>query len=413
MGRGLGWKLGILGSLYLSQGIPNGFFRQAAPVIFRERGMSLEEIGLTALLYLPWAFKFLWAPLVDRFYSRKLGRRRSWIVPLQLLTAALVLLLATWDPTSSLWILVLIIGLINLASATQDAATDGYAVELLSRSERGWGNGFQIGAFWLGFVLGGGVVLVLFQRLGWTPVFLFMAGAVLLAVIPVARRSEIPPAEAGAAMFGLRAFWRRAHVKRMVLILVVFRMADGFLRAMLNPMLVDFGLSMPTIGLLVGVIGPVAALIGALIGGWLANPLGRRRSLLLFGSLQVLSAGAYWAVATWQIVDLVILIPVIVLDHMIISMCTVAAFSLMMDWSSHHQGGTEYTLQDCMGVLAMIVASVFSGMIAGSFGYAANFATAIVVIVCSLVVVARLFHHQLSDGPPMEQQLHEVRPDRA
>ena len=398
-------KLGLFGSLYLSQGIPNGFFRQAAPVIFREKGMSLEEIGLTALLYLPWAFKFLWAPLVDRIYAKRFGRRRSWIVPLQLLTAAFILLLAAWTPDSSLIFLIVVIALINLASATQDAATDGYAVDLLEKSERGWGNGIQIGSFWMGFVLGGGVILVLHARLGWTPVFLFMAGAVALAVAPVLLRSEAKPGhleQGGAKLaFGLGAFLRRPHVKRMLLIIVVYRLADGFIRAMLNPMLVDLGLDMETIGWLVGVIGPLAALLGAVIGGLLANPLGRRNALLAFGGLQLLSAGAYYGVALNNISSMTVLVPVIILDHMIISMATVAVYSLMMDWSSKHQGGTEYTLQDCAGIFAMIFASVFSGIIAGSFGYAANFAVAMVVIIGSVSVVAWLFREPLTAGPQL------------
>lgn len=405
MARQIWAKLGLFGSLYLSQGIPNGFFRQAAPVIFRERGMSLTDIGLAALLYLPWAFKFLWAPLVDRIYVARFGRRRSWIVPLQLLTAALILLLAAWNPQSSLGFLIAVIALINLASATQDAATDGYAVDLLEKGERGWGNGIQIASFWLGFVLGGGVILVLHARLGWTTVFLFMAVAVLLAVVPVLIRPEAKPRhlEAGdvTPAFGMRAFLRRPYVKRMLLIIVIYRLADGFIRAMLNPMLVDMGFSMRTIGWLVGVIGPFAALTGAVIGGLLANPLGRRNALLFFGGLQVLSAAAYFGVALYQVTTLAVLVPVIILDHMVISMVTVAVYSLMMDWSSRHQGGTEYTLQDCMGIFAMIVAAILSGLIAGNFGYAANFAVAMAVVVGSVGVVSRLFREPLTAGPQL------------
>ena len=86
--------LGLLGSLYLAQGLPYGCFTQALPALMRARGISLEEIGLTSLLALPWALKFLWAPLVDRVGSRRFGRRRTWIVPLQVLSVATLVVLS-------------------------------------------------------------------------------------------------------------------------------------------------------------------------------------------------------------------------------------------------------------------------------------------------------------------------------
>jgi hypothetical protein len=81
-------KLGLLSSLYLSQGLPFGFFTQALPVLLRKQGMSLPDIGLTHLLALPWALKFLWSPLMDRYGSERLGRRRGYILPLQLMSSS-------------------------------------------------------------------------------------------------------------------------------------------------------------------------------------------------------------------------------------------------------------------------------------------------------------------------------------
>ncbi|MBI4864967.1 MAG: MFS transporter, partial [Candidatus Riflebacteria bacterium] len=95
-------KLALLSSLYFSQGLPYGFFVQALPVLLREAGVSLEVIGLTSLLALPWAFKFLWAPLVDRFDGSGLGRRRGWILPLQGIAVATLAGMGFIDPGSGL-----------------------------------------------------------------------------------------------------------------------------------------------------------------------------------------------------------------------------------------------------------------------------------------------------------------------
>src|SRR4051812_5292522 len=86
-------KLALLTSLYLAQGLPYGFFTTALPVIMRQQKQSLGLIGVSAVLALPWGLKFLWAPLVDRYGGSRMGRRRGWIVPLQLLTVVMALLL--------------------------------------------------------------------------------------------------------------------------------------------------------------------------------------------------------------------------------------------------------------------------------------------------------------------------------
>ena len=91
MDRGTAAKVGVIGALYFSQGIPNGFFRHTVPVVFRDSGVSLEQIALFyPALYTPWMLKFLWTILVDRFHSEKQGKYRSWIIPLQLVTAGVM-----------------------------------------------------------------------------------------------------------------------------------------------------------------------------------------------------------------------------------------------------------------------------------------------------------------------------------
>ena len=90
----------ILLTLYFAQGLPSGFITQALPAILREYGVSLEMIGLSGILLAPWALKFLWAPLVDRYHSPKWGRARSWILPLQLLSALIVFAVGFVDPTT-------------------------------------------------------------------------------------------------------------------------------------------------------------------------------------------------------------------------------------------------------------------------------------------------------------------------
>ena len=138
-------KLTLLTALYLAQGLPYGFFTQALPVLLRSANLSLPQIGLANLLTLPWALKFIWAPSVDRYHFKNTGLRKSWLVPLQLLS--IVLYSALGFITLGAGELSLVLGAFlftNLLAASQDVATDGLAVDILLPSERGWANGIQV-----------------------------------------------------------------------------------------------------------------------------------------------------------------------------------------------------------------------------------------------------------------------------
>ena len=140
----------LLTGLYAAQGLPYGFFTLALPVLLREAGWSLTSIGFLQFLALPWAIKFMWAPLMDHH-----GTRRGWLLGLQCAACGMALLLSQLNLTAgSVWLFAAVFGF-NLIAATQDIVTDGLAVRLLNAKERGLANGIQVGAYRLGMVLGG------------------------------------------------------------------------------------------------------------------------------------------------------------------------------------------------------------------------------------------------------------------
>ena len=391
-------KFIILGSLYFTQGIPNGFFRHTAPVVFRESGLSLEDIALfLPALYLPWVLKFLWSIVVERFHSKKQGKYRSWIIPLQILTASTMVALANWQFGTSLSIFVLGVALINIFSSVQDVSTDGYAVKILSSKERGWGNAIQVGCYWLGFVVGGGFILMLMNSLGWNFLLIAMALVTLLATIPLlltrpAKRAQNKKApQSTNKSIGLLNFLRQPTVFKLLTLVAAFRMLEGFIRSLVPTMFKDWGMELNEIGFTLGIVAPGAALGGALVAGILVTRLGRLHSLLLFGSMQILSAAGYMFLSSTELVDSSLVFPVVVVDHMISGMTTVALFSLMMDWSRKEHGGTDYTCMDCIGVFAMMFGTGISYLIAHYGGYTMSFGCAIPLTLLSLFIVRTLF----------------------
>ena len=382
-------KLLLLGSLYLAQGLPYGFFTQALPVVLREMGTSLGDIGLASLLALPWALKFLWAPVVDRTSDH-----RTWILGLQGTAAALALLLALANPEGSEGIKVMLgaVLLTNLVAATQDIATDGLAVNLLAREERGLGNGVQVGGYRMGMILGGGLLLVLFDQLGWAPTFLAMAALVALASLPlwsstsVGRTAETA-APRGGGLLGDPDLpppsnvaephpWSWVHqpgALSWALVLIAFKAGDYLASGMLRPFLVDLGLTKTDIGLLLGTGGFVAGLLGAVVGGALLNGVGRLRGLVIFGLLQASGVAAYAVVVAGELSGAP-LWGAVVYEHFVGGLATAALFTAMMDASRPARAGTDYTVQASIVVLASGATTALSGYVAEAIGYSALFA---------------------------------------
>ncbi len=382
----MSWRrLGLLASLYLSQGLPFGFFTQALPLIMRKRGMSLEAIGLSSLLALPWALKFVWSPYVDRY-----GTRKSWILPLQFLTALTLVVTAIVKDAFAMVLASVL--LTNLFCATQDIATDGLAVDMLADKERGLANGVQVAGYRVGMILGGGVLLIFHERLGWTVTFLAMAAIVVVASVPIALSKEPPRARGTGARTPPHFFhfFTRRGAWRILLIVLTYKVAEALAAGMLRPYLADSGMTLADVGWMLGTVGFVAGLLGAMFGGAVVNRLGRRRAMLVFGVLQTITVALY-AVAARGAPDRTILTALCGIEHFASGAATAALFTAMMDWSRPATSATDYTVQASAVVIANGAAATVSGYSAAAFGYAGHFALATVLGVASLVPVLLVF----------------------
>lgn len=384
-------KLALLSSLYLSQGLPFGFFTQALPVLLRKQGLSLPAIGLAHLLALPWALKFLWAPPMDRYGSARLGRRRGYILPLQCLSAGLLLSLALpVDGLDTQVLLAAVLG-VNLLAATQDVATDGLAVELLAPAERGWGNGVQVAAYRVGMIVGGGLMLAVFDAVGWRPTFLALGALLLAATVPIALYREPPSEPPPTQSLGLSWWLKRRGAGAWLTLLVVYKAGEALATGMLRTFLVDSGLTLTDIGWMLGGVGFTAGLVGALLGGGLVARLGRRRALLLFGVIQA-GAVLLYAVVARGAATLPLLTAVCAVEHVASGMATAAVFTAMMDACRPDHAATDYTVQASLVVLATGGAAAVSGFSASALGYSAHFALSAALCVAGTLYAALTFH---------------------
>ncbi|RPI13276.1 MAG: MFS transporter [Lysobacterales bacterium] len=382
-------KILLLTALYVAQGLPYGFFTQALPVLLRDAGLSLKAISATSLLFLPWALKFLWAPFVDHW-----GTRRQWLLPLQASAVAGALVLSQVDLGHGYVLVLAAAFAFNLIAACQDVATDGLAVRILDTRERGLANGIQVGAYRIGMILGGGLLLWIFARTDWQTMFACMAALLALTVLPVLALRE-PPREPRAEPVALRQLalgWQaRLRVPGMlglVLLVCFYKFGDSMVASLVGPFMRDSGLTKEMIALMKGTVGSLSSLAGAALGGWYAFRAGRRNALLVCGLLQSASL-LFYVAAAFGVGGIAMFWGGTIAEHLFGGMATVALFTLMMDASDPRHAGTDYTLLACAIVVAMGLANFTGATIADAAGYAPTFVVGFVASIAGCLHLVR------------------------
>ena len=398
-------KLGILWALYFVQGLPFGFQATALPVLLRNEGLSLTGIGLATALSIPWMLKIFWAPLVDRFGSKTFGRRRSWILPLQVILALLCLAAAAVTPGESLKPLLGLVLLMNLCAATLDIAVDGLAVDLLEIPELGKGNIAQVVGFKIGMLTGGGLLVWASGRIGWEGLFLSMAALVALTTLVTLTYKERGSAgalepEAPLSHPGLRellGLLKRSLQSRAALWLLLFigtyKLGENMADTMFKPFLVDAGFAREQIGLWVGTWGMLFSIAGSFTGGILASRIGLFRAVAIAAAFRVVPvAGEWWLSLVTPTAERVVMVTCA--EHFFGGALTTALFAFMMSKVDKRIGATHYTLLAAVEVWGKIPAAWVSGFITDSTSYAFIFGLATVLSAAFLLLLLPLSEHE-------------------
>jgi MFS transporter, PAT family, beta-lactamase induction signal transducer AmpG len=389
-------KLILLATLYTSQFIPTTFFIQALPVFMRQQKMSLNVIGFLGLLILPSGLKFLWSPLIDRYRLGKLGHYRGWIICFQLLLALTMFATAFLDIQNNLNALLICMFLASLFSSSQDIATDALAVNILEPQERGLGNAIQAGGNVFGAVLGGGVMLILLEKMGWRYSLITMSMFMLLNLIPILFYQEevtIKPQKSGffrSYFQPFMGFLSRPNTLPWLFILLLYMTGDSVTSILIRPLLVDRGLSLSDIGWILGIVSYSARIFSALTAGLLIVKIGQKKSLILFGIIAAFTTLLY-IIPAIGVSSLVVLYTVCILVNITQSMAYTALLSAMMGKSDRATAATDYTIQVSVMFLGTIAATVLSGMLATTKGYTFTFVISAAISLLSVFLISKKY----------------------
>jgi len=382
-------KFPVLFSLYIAQSIPMSFFSTVIPVIMRQENYSLESIGLLQLVKLPWIFKFLWAPLIDNI-SRSARLNRNTVIFSELFYAAVIISIAFLDLQTDFKMIVAIMVVAFIASATQDIAVDIFAIRILKPAERSIGNSMQSAGSFTGTLFGTGVLLIAYHYFGWTNLLFLLALFVVFAVVPMlVYRSPEPVAADPKARITLAEIWRFFAEKgkhKRVLILVFYYSGIIGILTMLKPFLVDHGYNVKQIGMMSGIFGTSVAALSAFAGGWIVKKAGRRLSMYLFLSVSLIAAIWFW-VMSFSVPSLPVLYGGIALLWGAYGLSTVAVYTTAMDIVRKWREGTDFTVQIVITHLSSLIIAVLSGKVADIVGYTRLFGIEIIFCLIAMAVL--------------------------
>ncbi len=280
-----------------ASGLPLYFLINLLPAWLRTEGVDLKAIGLFALIQLPYTWKFIWSPLMDRF-SLPLGRRRGWMLATQVGLIASLAGFAAFQPQQDIWSIAVLAVAVAFFSASQDIVLDAYRREILPDAELGLGNSIHINAYRLASLVPGSLSLILADHLPWSTVFwitaLFMLPGLLmtLTVNEPMLQGAAPRTLREAVVEPFREFIDRAGWQHALLILgfiFLYKLGDSMATALATPFYLDTGFTKSEIGLIAKHAGLWPAVIGGLLGGIWMLKLGINRALWLFGVVQLVT----------------------------------------------------------------------------------------------------------------------------
>jgi len=356
--------------LYFAEGLPFGIAYDVWPVFFRIHGVSLREIGLMSLLSLPWTWKMLWAPLVDRY-----GSRQQWITAALFVLGATTIAIVPQDASSPSWLMWGLLLLFTTASATQDIAIDAYAVDVATPETTGSINGVRVSAARIALLAGGGGMIFLADYTGWTILWFILAG-LFIGLAALTWLSPRVPLEDSARRHAIMPVLRwafRWEMLPVVAFILLYKLGDSTLGRMVKPFWVDRGYSLTEIGAISVSLGVVLTILGALIGGWFTNKRGIFQALLWLGLAQMISNLGYVAVAVFDLPRESIYAASMV-ESFTQGLGTAAFLSFLMNLCDKEHAASQYAILSALFALTRDVVGAFSGLGVEAWGYATYFA---------------------------------------
>lgn len=400
-------RMGLIGLLGFFSGLPLALTASTLTAWLSDAEIDRAAIGLFAAVATPYAFKFMWSPLMDGLrlpLLSRLGRRRSWMLLTQVLLALSIAAMASADPAVSTYFTALAAVVVATASASQDIVIDAYRVERLDENEQSAGAAMATFGYRIGMLVSGAGALALADQFGWHVTYLVMAALMGSSIVftlaakesspemkPVSHKGE-PASERITRFFResvvapFTDFMQRKHWLAVIIFVILYKLGDAFMGVMFNPFLLDIGFTKTQIAQVVKIYGLAATLIGAFLGGALVARYGMFKTLMGAGFIHMLT-NLMLVVQAVRGDDIHFLIVSITLENLSGGISTAAFIGYLSALCKTHYTATQYALLSSLAAFGRTWLSTPSGALAEKFGWEIFFAFASLLAIPSLILL--------------------------
>ncbi len=388
-------RMVLMAVLGFSSGFPLALTGSTLRVWMTRVGIDLHTIGVFSLIGVPYALKFLWSPFMDRFVPPWLGRRRGWIILVQLVLFVGISCMGFSSPAYALGAIAGLAFFVAFSSASQDIVIDAYRTDLLSEEERGAGAAASVFGWRIGALVSGALALILSDHIGWQSTYLLMAGFMVVGIVGAVFAPEpdtvvTAPKSMREAVWGpLADFFSHRSAWMLLLAIVLYKLGDAYAETLTSVFYIHLGFTPSDVGKITKSLGLVSLLAGAAIGGSLMVRLGLYRSLLYFGVLQLVSLLSFTALA-WIGKSYAVMAFAVSFENLASGMGTAAFMAFLMSLCNKRYTATQYALLSSLAALGRLAIAPTSGYVVESIGWANFFLLTSVTALPGLLLLRRL-----------------------
>lgn len=381
-----------------ASGLPAVLTASTLQAWFTMSGVDIVTIGALSLVGQPYIYKFLWAPLLDRFSVLRLGRRRGWILLTQILIVVTLIVMSMMDPAKHPIHLAIIALVVALFSATQDTAIDAYRTDILADDERGMGAAAVTIGYRVAMLVAGSLALIMAAYVGWHVMYLIMAGLMAASCLITVTSPTVSTDKhqtmnlREAIIEPWREFMTRDYAIILLVFIVIYKLCDAFALT-LNTTFLLRGLhfTLQEVGAYSKALGLAGTVIGSVIGGVLMPLLGLYRSLMIFGIAQMLSNGFFmWMAMVPK--SIVLMASGLFIENFCGGLSAVAFVAFLMMLCNRRYTATQYALFSALSAVGRVFIGPLAGVVVKQFGWVDFYLISVLIGVPALFMLWWLKH---------------------
>ena len=382
-------------------GFPLAFTASTLQAWLTMNDVSLLSIGLLTLVGLPYSYKFIWAPFLDRYklpLPLLTHKRKSWISVLQLLLVAALVLLANVQPANHLYLVGILGCFIAFTSASMDIVIDAYRTEYLIDDERGIGSASFTAAYRLAMLVSGGVGLIYADHHGWPNFFYVSAlvmfiGAAVVFVLPTTKEVTDQSTKYFAFLFNpFKEFLSRDYALTILLFIICYKFAEGYILSLATTFFLQkIHLTLTQVGVLFKTVSFVGVIFGAYLGGILLPRLGLYRSLMYFGVFQAVTSLLYVMLAIVG-KGYALTAMTVAVETVSSGMATTALMAYFMSLCNKKYTGTQFAIFTAVMVIGRVVSGPMASIVVTQYGWAWMFFIGFIISFPGLLLLRHLRH---------------------